>query len=181
MVWRPMAKDSQWDIFLTSLWRYQFTKHKTPLNEDISSALHEESQGITDFAVKLYMLSQIREIGRGEEVTVKTVRSVARDSLQSAQPFLQALRSGDFKHLANYDDIIQPLDYNRLAQEQAAKAPIQIIETKAEPEEAPAKPKPKRTKCVAVGGILEVFANRGKSDGYSALKEAGLVKSRVPA
>ena len=183
MVWRPMAKDSQWDIFLTSLWRYQFTKKKTPLNEDLSAALFEESQGITDFAVKLYMLSQIREIGRGEEVSSKTIRSVARDSLQSAQPFLQALRSGDFKHLANYDDIIQPLDYNRLAQEQAEKVPIQIVEKENadDPKETKPKTRAKKIKRVAVGGILEAFDNRGKSDGYSALKAAGLVKSRLPA
>jgi len=179
MVWRPMPKNEQWDIFLTSLWQYQFTREKTPLTKEISDVLFEESQGITDFAVKIYMLAQVREIGHSEKVTVATIRSIARDSLQSAQPFLQALRSGDFKHVANYDDIIQPLDYNRLAAEQAAKTPIKVIEQVVERDEEEAPKAHKKPKRVVAGGFVDVFEKRGKSDSYSFLKEQGLVRARI--
>ena len=169
MVWRPMKKDEEWGLFLESLWRYQYTQKESPLTPELSETLYDECQGITDFAVKLYMLAQIRAISTGlERVTPTVIKSVARDSLQTAQPFLQALRTGDYTSLPNFEDIIQPLDYTKLAEEQAKKKP------KPEPKETTL-PKREPLKKIPAGGLLKIFRGRGKVCGYEVLKENGAI------
>jgi hypothetical protein len=172
MVWRPMAQDEEWTLFLESLWVYQYTQHTSPLTEELSATLFNESQGITDFAVKLYMLAQIRAITTGvEQVTPTIIKSVARDSLQTAQPFLQALRSGDYTHLPNFEDIIQPLDYAKLAEKELERK-VKVPSPTKKPERTP---EPKRERKDPQGGLLDTFKARGKDCGYEALKEADFV------
>jgi hypothetical protein len=69
------------------------------------------TQGITDFAVKVYMLAQIRAIVTGmERVTRAAIRSVATDSLRLAAPVLRALRKGDSIALQTVEDVYIDLD-----------------------------------------------------------------------
>lgn len=93
--------------------------------------LYEETQGITDFAAKVYMLAQVRAIttaqsDKEEVLTEDIIRSVARDSLQQAQPVLVALRRGDTQALAHLPDV-QPVSVDdfielaRIAQEKRDK------------------------------------------------------------
>lgn len=126
LVWNRMEQGPIWDLFVEALWRYQFTHLKTDLTAELSQVLHDETQGITDLAVKVYMLAQIRAMTTGRErVTAMLIHSVVSDSLRLAQPMLQALRSGDRMKLAQFEDI-QPLDvtgYIQVAQaEHALKA-----------------------------------------------------------
>lgn len=108
-----VANPSVWQVFLESLWLYQYTKTPCPLTKDLSHVLYEETQGITDFAVKVYMLAQIRAITAdetGEErLTEEIIRSVAQDSLKTAQRVLNALRLGDMEGLEKVEDI-HPID-----------------------------------------------------------------------
>jgi hypothetical protein len=94
---------SVWQVFLESLWLYQYTKTPCPLTRELSHVLYEETQGITDFTVKVYMLAQIRAITTdetGEErLTEEIIWSVAQDSLKTAQRVLNALRLGDMEGL----------------------------------------------------------------------------------
>ena len=73
-------------------------------------ALYDESQGITDFAVKLYLFAQERAIESGkEEVTAAVIRSAAKDKLRLPKPVLDALRRGDYRVLEFYEDVYPPL------------------------------------------------------------------------
>jgi hypothetical protein len=98
-----------WQLFLESLWAYQYVHTFCPLSRNLSHVLYEETQGITDFAVKVFMLAQIRAITTNREgdevITADVIRSVARDSLRQAQPVLAALRRNDLRVLAQLDDI----------------------------------------------------------------------------
>ncbi|MGH9841724.1 MAG: hypothetical protein ACREEM_23470 [Blastocatellia bacterium] len=68
--------------------------------------LYDEAQGITDFAVKLYLFAQERAIESGkEEVTAAVIRSAARDKLRLPKPVLDALRRGDQRVLELYEDV----------------------------------------------------------------------------
>jgi hypothetical protein len=68
--------------------------------------LYDESQGITDFAVKLYLFAQERAIESGkEEVTAAIIRSVAKDKLRLPQGVLEALRLGNQRVLERYEDV----------------------------------------------------------------------------
>jgi len=83
LIWDRMANDSQWQLFTESLWRYQYTKKKCPLTKELSDVLYEETQGITDFAIKVYMFSQARAIESSQEnITSSVIRSAAKDNLQ---------------------------------------------------------------------------------------------------
>jgi hypothetical protein len=102
-----------WQVFLESLWPYQYTRIPCSLTKELAHKLYEETQGITDFAVKVYMLAQIRAIttdNTGEELlTAEIFQSVAQDSLKTAQRVLNALRLGDMQGLEKVEDI-HPVD-----------------------------------------------------------------------
>lgn len=108
--WNNMAENELWQLFLESLWRYQYVRNPAPLTPELSHTLYDETQGITDFAVKLFMLAQIRAIVSGQEtLTPAIIRSVAAESLCFAAPALSALRTGNRYALQQFEDI-QPLD-----------------------------------------------------------------------
>ncbi|MBD1808115.1 ATP-binding protein [Microcoleus sp. FACHB-SPT15] len=110
LVWDRMEQDDVWDLFVESLWRYQYISKPCPLKPELSQVLYDVTQGITDFAVKVYMLAQVRAIATGKEsVTESIIRSVAKDSLRLAQPILSALKTGDIKVLHSVEDV-HPID-----------------------------------------------------------------------
>ena len=84
-IWDRMEDDEVWQLFVESLWQYQYTRRPVPLTKALQDTLHDASQGITDFAVKLYMLAQARAIVRDDETfSPALIRSVAKDSLRLA-------------------------------------------------------------------------------------------------
>jgi hypothetical protein len=110
MVWSQMPKDDSWDLFVEGMWEYQWTAHFTELTSEFNDLIYDESQGILDIAVKLFMLSQIRAIATGEEkITKQIMKQVASDSLRLVKPMLDALRSGIPSEIAKYEDI-RPID-----------------------------------------------------------------------
>jgi hypothetical protein len=112
-----MAQDDVWELFVESLWRYQYLRKACPLKPELSHALYDVTQGITDFAVKVYMLAQVRAIATGKEaVTESIIRSVAKDSLRLAQPILSALKTGDIRALQKVDDVY-PKDITSVLEE----------------------------------------------------------------
>lgn len=103
-------KDSEWSVFLESLWQYQFVHEKIDLTDELSDVMYDESQGIADIAIKLYFLAQIRAIDRKKEcISVDMIRKAARERLQSVQEPLYALRTGNKTLLRKYEDL-QPID-----------------------------------------------------------------------
>jgi hypothetical protein len=106
LLWDRMKNDVSWDIFVSTMWKNQWTKQIVPLNDDFKNALYYESQGITDIAVKLYAMAQIRAIGlQTDTLTPDDFRAVASEKLGLLKPALDALRSGDKKRIAAIGDI----------------------------------------------------------------------------
>jgi hypothetical protein len=129
-VWNTMAFNEIWQLFVESLWRYQYVQQPVALTAPLSQTFYDETQGITDFVIKLFMLAQIRAIVTGQErITVEIVRSVAADSLSFARLALSALRRGDHAALQQFEDL-QPLDIEpyleqaRLDQQTRARAKL---------------------------------------------------------
>jgi hypothetical protein len=103
-------KPGIWQLFLESLWTYQYVGVPCALMRELGQVLYEETQGITDFAAKVYMLAQVRAITtastpKAEVISADIIRSVARDSLKQAQPVLIALRRGDTRFLSTVPDV----------------------------------------------------------------------------
>jgi hypothetical protein len=117
LTWDAMPNNNSWSYFINKMWDYQWTSEFTPITPEIELVLYEESQGIIDIAVKLFMLTQlriisIREAKKGSEViTPALIHRVAREDLRIVQPMLNALRAGDKKALEKYDDLKPLQDY----------------------------------------------------------------------
>lgn len=110
MVLERMKKDLNWDLILEGMWDYQWVRRPTALTQELKDVLYDESGGITDIAIKLFVMSQVKAISSGkEEITSSLIRKVARENLQLIQPMITALRSGDIKAISRYEDIT-PVD-----------------------------------------------------------------------
>lgn len=99
--------------FVGKMWRHQYTNVVTELTVPLLNALYDETQGITDLLVKLFVLVQARLISRsaskkaGDEViTPRLVHDVAEASFNSVRPFIRALRENDQVALAKFEDLI---------------------------------------------------------------------------
>jgi hypothetical protein len=104
LVWDRMAEDEVWQLFVESLWRYQYVRQPTKLTAELSHVLYDVSQGIIDFAVKAYLLAQVRAITSDKEaISGSVIRSVAADSFRLANPVLEKLRKGDRQALTGLD------------------------------------------------------------------------------
>lgn len=112
MMWDPIQNNSNWGHFVKKLWEYQWLSTYTPLTDEIIDVLHEESQGIIDILIKLFMLVQmriisVREAKQGDElITVALIRRVAREDFRMVRPMLDALKRNDMKLLCRFDDLL---------------------------------------------------------------------------
>lgn len=110
MVWERLEQGDNWDLLTEGMWVYQWTRNETSLTQKLKDALYEESQGIIDIAVKIFMMCQWRAIATEEEtISSSLIHQVAKDSLQLVRPMLLALKSGNLLEISKYDDI-RPVD-----------------------------------------------------------------------
>ena len=94
MVCDRIQKDEVWDLLVSSIWHYQWTRKETPFTPEISSILYEETQGIPDLLKKVYAIAQAYAISSGkEEITPYIIRKVAKENLKLVQPMLTALKT----------------------------------------------------------------------------------------
>lgn len=111
MVFEPYDLDGAWRTFSRKLFRYQWLSVPTPWDEDLSKALWQESRGILDVAVKMFMLAQLRLIrsyevdGSEEVITSALFSNISITDLRLVQPMLDALREGSIEALIRYGDL----------------------------------------------------------------------------
>lgn len=130
IMWDRFKKDAIWDLFVQGMWKYQWTTEKTSFTNELSSILYEESQGIADIAIKLFMMTQLRAISSGKErITVSLIKKVAQEELKMVQPMLQTLKNGNFSKLAKYDDLMLPNIEDFLEQERIAVDQKQVMDS----------------------------------------------------
>lgn len=119
-VWDRLHRGAEWDRFVKSMWRFQWTDRHTPLDDELSDALYEYSQGVVDVVLKLFMLAQLRVIenaelnGTPEEITVEVLKAISEEDLVILAPMMEALRIGDLDQLDLYPDLKPFHDYFEL-------------------------------------------------------------------
>ncbi|MDY6228056.1 MAG: ATP-binding protein [Clostridium sp.] len=107
MIWDRLKKDEQFILLLEGLWDYQWTAEKIELNQNFIDIIYEESQGIIDIAIKLFVMAQVRAISsRKEKISVALIRQVAKENLRLVRPMLKALSTGNLKNISSFDDIM---------------------------------------------------------------------------
>lgn len=107
LVWDRMSQNNEWEHFVKALWRFQYTKKISSVtdNPKLIEVLYEETQGITDLAVKTYKLAQERAIETSvERVDPSIIRSVVKDKFRMLRPALEALKSKKRDALAKFED-----------------------------------------------------------------------------
>jgi hypothetical protein len=106
MICDRIQKDGVWDLLVNSIWRYQWTRKETPLTPEINNVLYEETQGIPDLLKKVYGIAQAYAISTGkEEITPYIIKKVAKQNLKLVQPMLTALKTGNVREIAKFEDI----------------------------------------------------------------------------
>ncbi|BFG77759.1 hypothetical protein PTKU46_57920 [Paraburkholderia terrae] len=129
LVWPQFEPGEEWDYLKKEIWKYQWTEKSSPFTEEVSQVFDNRTQGVTDLAVKLYILSQYRAIvTRTEQVTADLMNQVAEEDFALLEPMLDALRSGDPLKIARFDDL-RPLDFETtLARENLrTQPPIDVV------------------------------------------------------
>lgn len=111
-IWDRMLPGKEWDQFINRLWACQWTRQASAITPQIRDVLYDESQGVIDIVVKLYMLAQLRLIGLGEvrknfveAITPELLRQVAREELRIVRPMIMAMRTNDKEALKKYEDL----------------------------------------------------------------------------
>jgi hypothetical protein len=98
--------DCEWSVFLNGIWRYQWTRNPVELDEALCQAMYDFSQGITDIAVKLFMMAQWRAIlDKSEKITPELLKSVSDTELRAFKPVIEAIRLNDPSLLENAMDL----------------------------------------------------------------------------
>lgn len=114
---KPVYGD-EFRIFVEVMWRWQYTNADSELTVEVMNAFYEETQGIVDLIVKLFILCQMHlmtipagRAGFEEVITADLVHEVAHSSFNTVRPFIKALRDNDVKALREYEDLIDFSDW----------------------------------------------------------------------
>ena len=106
LVFERLDNDINYKLLINAIWGYQWTKKPTALTDELIDILYDQSQGIIDITVKLYVLAQTKAISSGKEaITAELIKQVADESLRLVKPMLNALRTGNVMEIAKYPDI----------------------------------------------------------------------------
>lgn len=108
LTWKRFEKDSrEWELFVNSIWEYQWTKKETVLTPELKDVFYEGCQGIVAIAVKLFILTQIETMKKKNEViTPAMFNKASKNHLGALRPIISALKSGVESEIRNYDDIL---------------------------------------------------------------------------
>ncbi len=106
VIWNNMSNDGEFGLFMEGMWKYQWLKEYMPLTRELIDVFYEETQGITDLVVKLFVNIQAQSIELGKEsITIALVKSVAKESFRAMKGMLDAIKSKNPYKIAKYDDI----------------------------------------------------------------------------
>lgn len=122
MIWDRLENDEQWKHFVETLWRYLYVRTESKPTDSagrnkatgeiltLSDVLYEETQGIIDFAIKVFMFAQERAMETGkkkgdEKITGRLIRQVAKDKLKIPRKVLHALKTKDMRILEVFEDL----------------------------------------------------------------------------
>lgn len=112
-IWKRMDKGDEWNALMKDLFKYQWTRKPVELNEEMNEIFYDESQGVLDLAIKLFVLSQMEAIiNRTEQITPELIRKSGKVHLHSLQPMIRALRENDSTALEKYEDL--KVDFNEI-------------------------------------------------------------------
>jgi hypothetical protein len=155
---------SEWDLFLLAIWKYQYIDSPIPLvndkvPEDFSRTLFDESQGIIDFALKLFRLTQEHSLNTKSPMTTQMIVAVSKRLFKKMREVIQAYaRSGkqDAVTLSKINDIRLKTDISLKEHQQRRTS----IDPKTETtDKVPKKTPQQKIITTETISILEIYKN----------------------
>ena len=113
VIFNNMEQNKEFEFFLESIWKYQWNKIYTPLTKGLIQVFYEETQGVSDLIVKLFVNVQAMAISSGkEEISVAMVRKVAKEQFKLMKPMIDAIKSKNPHKMAQFEDLrrIEPIE-----------------------------------------------------------------------
>ncbi len=105
-LWEHMQNNHVWRMFVTAIWKYQYTRQKVELTDQMADALFEEAVGIPFLAVHIYKLVQEYAIYSGVETfTPQSFHTIASQKMKLTLEMRRSLLSGKDINLQQYLDL----------------------------------------------------------------------------
>lgn len=102
-----LKKDDDWEMLLNAIFKYQWTNKPFKLTRDLSDAIYEESMGIIDIAVKLYIMTQKRAIKNDEDIiTPEMIKEVSKEDFKLIKPMIDSLKSIHKEDIESFEDVL---------------------------------------------------------------------------
>jgi hypothetical protein len=96
----------EFDVFLPFLWKYQWIKNKCELTEKLSDVMYDNTMGILDVIVKLFIAIQVEAIRSEKEcITENLIERVAKEKFPFVKRIIDAIRNNDSEALKDYEDV----------------------------------------------------------------------------
>ncbi|MEH7885629.1 ATP-binding protein [Bacillus sp. JJ1609] len=106
MILDRIINQKEWDLILNSIWDYQWLKKYTPITDKLKDKLYEESQGIIDIAIKLFMHTQWKAIASKEdEISERLISKAAEENLKLIRPYINAIKTGNTEKMKKFKDL----------------------------------------------------------------------------
>lgn len=106
IIWNNMENDKEFRFFLESIWRYQWNRKVVPLTEEMVKVFYEETQGVSDLILKLFINVQKKCIdNEKEEFTINMVKKVAKEQFKLMKPMIEAIKSKNPYKIAQFEDL----------------------------------------------------------------------------
>lgn len=130
VIWNNMNNDEEFELFLSGIWRFQWTKQHMPLAKEVIDIFHKETQGISDLIVKLFVNAQHKAISsRKEELTKKIISDAAKEEFKLMKPMLDAIKSKNPYKAIKYEDLqrLEEVNHSSLKLDKNKKINERII------------------------------------------------------
>lgn len=106
IIWNNMQNDREFRVFMKGIWKYQYLRNPSKLDEDIINLFYEKTQGISDLVIKLFINTQRVAIERNiEKITKELVQKVWEKEFRLLQPMIRSIESSNKAKMFKYEDI----------------------------------------------------------------------------
>lgn len=102
--WDRLGQDKEWNLFIDTLWHFQWLSNFTPLTPELNTIFYEKSQGIIAIAVTLFILTQARALDRQEKIAAESINWVALNDMKLTADIIESIKNKDLSAIANYNE-----------------------------------------------------------------------------
>lgn len=106
IIWNNMTNDKEFRLFMNGIWKNQYVRNKTKLDEEMVNLFYEKTQGISDLVVKLFVNTQKVAIERNiETITKDLVEKVWAKEFKLLSPMIGSIQTKNKAKMFQYNDI----------------------------------------------------------------------------